>query len=99
MESMSGSPNSTFGSVPSTSRNGRSYSYSTNYTNSRRPSDAMASLDEHVITRTDSVSSESSEFGIDGVLGFDKDVRDAGRRHDHGSRRDHHSSRSYYDRR
>ncbi|KAL6248783.1 hypothetical protein RBB50_003845 [Rhinocladiella similis] len=97
MESGSGSPSSTFGSVPS--RNGRSYSYSTNYTSSRRPSDAMASLDEHVLTRTDSVSSESSGYGIDGVLGFEGDVRVANRRHDHGSRRDHHSSRSYHDRR
>ncbi|KIW16808.1 hypothetical protein PV08_03998 [Exophiala spinifera] len=100
MESVSGSPSSTFGSPPS--RSGRSYSYSTNYTSSRRPSDAMASLDEHVLNRADSSSSESSDYGIDGILGFEKrDARDARRRDGHGSgRRDHHrSSRSHHDRR
>ena len=95
MESVAGSPSSTFGSPPW--QNSRSYSYSTSYSSSRRPSDAMASLDERVRTRTDSVSSESSEYGIDGVFGCSRDTDD--NRNISVPRRDHQSSRSYQDRR
>ncbi|KAI1618931.1 hypothetical protein EDD36DRAFT_45560 [Exophiala viscosa] len=73
---MPGSPSSMFGS-PS-DQNGRSYLPSSGYPSSRRPSDAFSSLDSNMITRTSSVSSESSSYGTNGTYGWRTDNDDYG---------------------
>ncbi|KIX02183.1 uncharacterized protein Z518_08122 [Rhinocladiella mackenziei CBS 650.93] len=69
MDSVQGSPVSTFGSPAWQSSH--SYSYATQYsTQSRRPSDAMGPLDSGMRSRAMSVSSDTSEFGINGGYGW-----------------------------
>jgi len=69
IESVTGSPFSTFGN--SSWQNGRSFSSSTSFSSQqRRPSEAMAPSDFEVISRTISGSSDSSDFGTKGGYGW-----------------------------